>query len=264
MHILHPVEVRLGEAFGDELDAPVLHNVDRLFCQRFHFDKPLRAGHRFHGRTTAIAAADVVAVVLHLDEIALFFEILYNLLTALITVHPVIAAAAAVIDDLRILVDDLHHLKVVAKADFIVVRIMTGSHLHCTSAKAQLHIVIRDDRELSAHERQDGILANQMLIFLIRRVDGDTGVAQHRLRTGGGDDEFLIGIFHRITDVPEVARDILVFHFRIGKCCAAVRAPVDNSPAFIDQALFVEIAEGFANGSGTDIIHREAGTAPVG
>ncbi len=67
----------------------------------------------------------------------------------------------------------------------------------------------------------------------------------------------------RIADVPEVAGGFLVHGFEIGDGGLAVRAPVDHVLAAIDEALFVEADEGFADGAGEAGVEGEALAGPV-
>ena len=260
VHVLHPVEIGLGEALGHELDAPVLDDVDGLLRQRLHLHKPLRARQRLHHGAAAIAAAHVVAVGLHLHEIALLLQIGHDRLAGLVAVEPVVLAA---VTDLRVLVDALHLLEIMAQADLVVVGVVAGRHLHRAGAEAELDVFVRHDRELAPHERQDRVLADEVPIALVVRVDGHAGVAQHGLGPGRGDDELLVGVLDRVADVPEVARHVLVLDLRVRQGGAAVRAPVDDAAALVDEALFVEIAEGLAHGLGADLVQREAVAVPV-
>ena len=260
MHILHPVEIGLGEAIRHELDPAVLHDLNGLLGQRCHLDEPLRTGQRLNNRAAAVAAANVVAVRLDLDKVALLFEIGHNGLAALVTVHAVVFTA---VDDLRVLVDTLDLFQVMAQTDLIVVWVVAGRHFHSAGPEAQLYIVIRHDRQLSSDQREDGVFADKVRIALVRGVDCNTGVAQHRLGARGGNNKLFVRVLDRIADMPEAAGDVLVFHLGVGECGAAVGAPVDDAAALIDQALVVELAEGLAHGLGAGLVHRETAAVPV-
>ena len=238
----------------------MVDDVDGGLRQRLHLHEPLGAGQRLDRRAAAVAAADVVAVGLDLDEIALLLEIGDDGLAALVAVHAVVLAA---VDDARVLVDALHLLQTVAQADLIVVGVVAGRHLHRAGAEAELDVVVRHDGELAADERQDRVLADEVLIPLVRGVDRDARVAQHGLGPGGGDDELLVGVLDRVADIPERAGDVLVFDLGVAQGGAALRAPVDDAAALVDQALFIQVAEGLAHGAGADLVHREAAAAPV-
>ena len=260
VHVLHPVEIRLCKALRHELYAPVLDDVNRFLCKRLHLDEPLRGKHRLDRLAAAVAAADVVAVRLDLDEIALLLKIRHDGLARLIAVHAVILAAVYY---LAVLVDALDLRKVMAQADLIVVGVVTGRHLDGAGAEAQLDIIIRHDGELAPDERKNGVLADKMPVLFILGIDGNAGIAEHRLRARGGDDEFLVGILHRVADVPEAAGNILILDLRIGQRRAAVRAPVYHPAALVYEALVVKLTESLAHGLGTGLVHGEAAAVPV-
>ena len=260
MDVLHPVEVGLREALGHKLDAPVLDDVYRFLGKRSHLDEPLRARERLNDRAAAVAAADIVAVRLDLDKVALLLKVGDDGLSRLVAIHAVVLAA---VYDLRVLVDALYLLKVMAQADLIVVRVMAGRHLNGAGAEAELNIVVRNDGQLAPDQRENRVLADKVLILLIRGVDCNAGVAQHGLGTGRCNDELLVRVLDRIADIPEVAGDVLIFDLGVGQRGAAVRAPVDDAAALVDKALLIEVAEGLAHSLGADIVHREAAAAPV-
>ena len=173
---------------------------------------------------------------LGLDEVALLLKIGHDGLAGLITVEAVILAA---VDDAGVLVKDEDLLEIVAQADLIVVRVMAGRHLDAAGAEIELDVIVGHDGQLAAHERQDRRLADQVLVALVRRVDRNAGVAEHGLRAGGGDGEIVVAVLERVADIPERAGHVLVFDLGVRQGGAAVRAPVDDAVALVDQALFV-------------------------
>ena len=54
-----------------------------------------------------------------------------------------------------------------------------------------------------------------------------------------------------------------VLHLGIGQGGKAVGAPVDDAAALVDQAFFIQLAEGLADGAGAALVHGEAVAAPV-
>ena len=111
--------------------------------------------------------------------------------------------------------------------------------------------------------KQDAGLADQMLIALVVGVDGHAGVAQHGLGTGGGDHQIAAAVAQGIADVPEGAGLVHIFDLGVGQGGDAVGAPVDDAAALIDEALFIQVDEGLANGRGAGVVHGEAGAVPV-
>ncbi len=90
----------------------------------------------------------------------------------------------------------------VALADVVVHRVVTGRDLQRAGAEVHLHRVVADDGQLPADERKGGRLADELLETRVLRVDRDAGVGQHRLRSHGGDGHIAATV-DRIFDVVE-------------------------------------------------------------
>ena len=202
-----------------------------------------------------------MGVGLGLDEVALLFKILHQRLAALIAVHAVVLAAVFV--DRAVVGDDADDLEVVAKAHLKVVGVVCRGHLNGARTEADLAVFVAHDGNFAVHNGQDAGLADQVLELLVLRVDRNARIAHHRLRTGGGDDDIAAAVGERVADIPEVARLVDILDLRVGERRQAVRAPVDDAAALVDQALIVELAERLAHGLGAALVHREAGAGPV-
>ena len=135
--------------------------------------------------------------------------------------------------------------------------------LNSARAEADLAVFVAHDGNFAVHNGQDAGLADQVLELLVLRVDRNACIAHHRLRTGGGDDDIAAAVGERVADIPEVARLVDILDLRVGERRQAVRAPVDDAAALVDQALIVELAERLAHGLGAALVHREAGAGPV-
>ena len=208
----------------------------------------------------AVAGADAVGIVLHLDEIAAGLEVVDYGLAGLIAVHAVVLAA---VYNLRVVVEDEDVVEVVPLGDLEVVRVVAGRHLDAAGAEVHLDVVVRDDGYLAAHEGQDAGLADDVLIALVVRVDGHAGVAEHGLGTGRGDDEVAGAVGERIAYMPEVARLFDVLDLGVGEGGGALGAPVYDALALVDELFLVEVDEGLAHGAGAGVVHREALALPV-
>ena len=197
---------------------------------------------------------------LDLNEIALLLEVGYDGLARLVAIHAVILSAVYY---LRILVNAEDLLKIVSQADLIVVGVMAWRHLDGARAEAELNILIGNDGEFSADQRQDGVLADKVLIALVIGVNGNAGVAEHGLGTCGRDDELLVRILDGVSYMPERAGHILVLDLGVGKRRTALGAPVDDAAALIDKALFVQLAECFAHALCACFVHRKCASVPI-
>ncbi len=257
VYVLHPVDIGLGEALGHEPDRPVVHDADRFLRQRLHLHEPLRGDERLDVVVAAVAGADVVGIRLGLDEVALLLQIADDRPAALVAVHAVVRSAVFV--DGAVVGNDADDLKVVAQTHLKVVGVVRGRHLHRARAEADLAVLVAHDGDLAVHNGQDAGLADQVLELLVPGVDRNARVAHHRLGTGGGDDDIAAAVGKRVADIPEAARLINILHLRVGERGQAVRAPVDDAAALVDQPLVVQLAERLAHGAGAALVHREAG-----
>ena len=198
---------------------------------------------------------------LHLDEVALGFQVGDKGVTRFVAIHALVFAAEVV--DSGVIVHDLDLLKPVALPDKEVVRVVGGRDLHAARTEADLHIVVGDDRDLSADDRQDQRLADKVGVALVVRVDGDGSIAEHRLGAGGGDLDILVAALDRVLDVPEMSCLLAVFDLRVGEGGSAVRTPVDDAVAAVDQPFFIEVDEDLLDCAGAAFVHREALARPV-
>ncbi len=70
-------------------------------------------------------------------------------------------------------------------------------------------------------------------------------------------------VLERIAQMPEKAVAFRKLHFRVGNGGFAVRAPVDDALAAIDQAFFIEADKDLADRFGAALVQREALAVPV-
>ena len=105
--------------------------------------------------------------------------------------------------------------------------------------------------------------AVQVGIAGVLAVDGDGGIAQHGLGTGGGQLQHLAGLLDRVEQMPEIAVLLLILHLSIGDGGVAVGAPVDHAVAAVDEALVVQADKDLLDGLRAALVHSEALTLPV-
>ena len=84
--------------------------------------------------------------------------------------------------------------QVVPLADLEVVRVVRRGHLHRAGAERRVDVLVGDDRDAPAGERQLDLGADQVLVALVVGVHGDGGVAEHRLGPGGGDHDRVVAV----------------------------------------------------------------------
>ena len=261
MDVLHPVDIGLGEALGNELDGAVLHHADGLLGQGRHLDEPLGGDQRLDIVVAAVARAHVVGVGLGLDQVALLLQVGHHGLAAGVAIHALVLAGVFV--HRAVVGDAADDLQVVAQAHLKVVGVVGGGHLYRAGAEADLAVFVAHDGDLTVHDGQDAGLADEVLELFVLRVDSHAGVAHHGLGTGGGDDDVAAAVGQRIADIPQVAGLVGVLHLGVGQGGEAVGTPVDDAAALVDEALFIQLAERLADGAGAALVHGEAVAAPV-
>ena len=114
-----------------------------------------------------------------------------------------------------------------------------------------------------AGQRQVDQLADQVLVARVVGMDGDGGVAEHRLGPGRGDVQDLGGVGDRVLDRPEMALDFFVVDLVVGHGGAELGVPVDQPLAAEDLAGLEQVEERPPDGARADRVEREPGAVPV-
>ena len=196
------------------------------------------------------------------DEHARLLELLDERLAALIAVHARVLAGT--LEHLARVADDLDLLEVMALAHLEVVRVVGRRDLDGARAEVLVDVLVGEQRNAAADDWQDQRLADEVLVALVIRMDGDTRIAEHRLRARRRDLDVLARLaLDLIAQMPEMALLRLVLDFDVRDGRIARRAPVRDARALIDQALLVEAHKDFADGAAAALVHREALAVPV-
>ncbi len=166
--------------------------------------------------------------------------------------------------DSRLRIEDIDHAQVLALANFKIVEIVRGRHLHRAGADFRIGIFVGDDGDAAADQRQDHVLADEILVALVPRVHGDAGIAEHGLgpRRRDGDKAPRL-VLDRIAEVPEMALDLELLHFEIGNRRLEFRIPVHQPLVAIHQPLAIELDKETQNRLREAVIHGEALARPV-
>ena len=107
--------------------------------------------------------------------------------------------------DNTVVVQHTDDLQIVPQTNLKVIGVMGGSHLDAAGAEFHFGIVISNHGDLLVHQRQDHLLADDVLVTLVVGVDTDAGIAQHSFRTGGRNNNFAGAVSQRIADMPQIA-----------------------------------------------------------
>ena len=116
-------------------------------------------------------------------------------------------------------------LEAVAAADLEVVGVVAGGDLERPGAELGVDVLVGDDLEPAADQRQDRVRADQVAVALVLGMHGDRGVGEHRLGAHRGDGEHLVGALDRVVDLVQGVLDLAVLDLEVGDRRAASRGP---------------------------------------
>ncbi len=148
-------------------------------------------------------------------------------------------------------------LEPVAARDLEVVRIVPRRHLERAGADCGIDVLVADDRHLALDQRHDRTPADEVLVALVGRVDGDRRVAQQRDRPHGGDGH-VAAADERVVDGVERVVDLEVLDLEVGDRRGAHRAPVDHAIGAVEVAAPVQLDEDGEHRARVLVVHREA------
>ena len=183
LDVLHPVEIGLFPVLRHEDGAAVAHRFERRLRQGLGVDIPLVGEERLDHHIGAVAVRHHVRVGLDLVEQALLLQARDDFLARLETIHAVhrqgfveiggrlhaIEEVLVVLQrELRLDVEDVDQRQIVAAADLEIVEVMRRRDLHRARALFRIGIIIADDRDAAADQRQDHVLADQMAQHCLR------------------------------------------------------------------------------------------------
>ena len=141
-----------------------------------------------------------------------------------------------------------------------VVGVMGGSDLHETGTETRVDVEIGEDRDLAIHDGQHDLRAHELILVVVFRGYGNARVAQHGFGTGGCDHDVILAVDRldqRVAQMPQMAVFLFVLGLVIGDGRGAMRAPVHDALAAIDQVVVIPIAEHLAHALGVIVIHGE-------
>ena len=261
LRIFHPVEVVFVESFGNEFYSAVANALYGGLCERLHLNEPLEGNHRLDCSSAAVARAYFMLEVFNLAEVSAGFEVFNDGFARFVSVHS--GVLRVVVRDFRVGSKAYFHGEVLSSADFKVVRVVSGSDFNAACTLVKLSVLVAYYRNASSNERKSYVFADEVLISFVVRVYRNRSISEQCFRTCGSNLNESAAAYERITDVPEVAVLLAVVNLGVGDGCFAVRTPVDDSLAAIDESLFVKAVEHLANCLGAAFVKGESFSRPV-
>ena len=245
-YVVKPVHIHLSEAVGYEAERSVFVYLYGGLCQLVHPYEPLELYHRLNDLIASFMHAYGVSNVLNAYKKPQILKFLNNELPCLVPVHTLVFSAVGV--DRSVIVEDVDLRKVMAFAHLIVVRIVGGCYFNYAGTEFHINVGIAYDGNFLVDDGQNSRLSDEMLISVVRGINGNGRISEHGFRTCGGKLKEIVRSGDGIFYVPEMSGHIDMVDFRVGNCCLAFRAPVYELFSPVDIAFVIEADERLKNG----------------
>ena len=162
LEAIHPGEVGVRPTCGVELDLARAHDLGGAPLELVHGNEPLLGEPGLERRVTAVAVHDRMVQLLDVVEKAVLVEPADDGLAALVAVHA--AELTVALHHVGALVEDVDLWQAVGLAHGIVVGVVRRRDLHEAGAEARVHVPVREDGDLAAHDGQQDLLAHEGLL----------------------------------------------------------------------------------------------------
>ncbi len=278
LDVFHPIEERRLPLRRHEHGFLLAHRRDRRLRQRLGVDVPLVGEERLEHRAGAVAVRHHVRRRLDLFQEAAGLEVLDDALARREAIEAVqrkrlvefrrgrhAVQERGVVAQIKPALDIEHvdQRQIMAAADLEVVEVVRRRDLHRPGTLFRIGVDIADDRNAPADQRQNRVLADEMLETLVVRMHRDGGIAEHGLRPRRRHDDECVAAFDRIFDVPEVTFDLDLLHLEVGDGGLELGVPIDQPLVLVDEALAVERDEHFHHRARQPLVHGEAFARPI-
>ena len=235
--VVHPIIVRLSISFGNKANSSAFNRLNGGFRKILYGNEPLLGDHGFDSCAAAIACADVVAVGLDFNQCAALPEIFNKYFAAFFGCKSGIFSAEFV--DMPVFREHTHAGESRALTDFKIVRIMTRSDFNGAGAEVHFNIFIRNYGNFPANDGHNNGFADNFRIARVIGVNGYACVAEDGFRAGRCADDGIAAVRRIIANMPKIAGLFNKINLRIGNRRFAVRTPVDDAVAAVNQTFFI-------------------------
>ena len=182
-----------------------------------------------------------------LNEIALFLKCLCDKVACLFGRKTAELLRTDIVQR-SIRIEDVDRLEVVSLSTLPVVRVMSRSDLNHTGSELDSYEAVGNDRNLTVCKRELEHLAHKALVTLVIRVDCNSLVSEHGLRSCRCHCDVAASVCERISDIIEMSDIFLMLDLIIGQSCSAVRTVVDQIQALVDQIPLIEGHKSLSDG----------------
>ena len=152
----------------------------------------------------------------------------------------------------------------------MVVDVVCRSYLQTSGTELDIHISILDDRNATAHQRNNHTLALQPGVLRVLRIDTHRSITHDGFRTCGSyhgitsaSVRLTVLVGHHISQIIQLAVLFLIDNFLVRKGSQCLRVPVHHAHTAVNESLVIQVAEHLDDALAADFIHRKAGAVPV-
>ncbi len=170
-----------------EFDFAGFEMFDGFGGKTFDVDEPLAFKHRFDRGTTFVAMGNRVDDVFFAAEKTLLLEVGEDFFTAFLGGEASISFASGG-EHFAVFADDLDAFEIVTFANFEIVEIVSGGNLDGTGTVCGVGVFVGNNRDDAVGKRELEETANEILVALVIRIDGDGDITEDGLGASGGDD----------------------------------------------------------------------------
>ena len=232
-----------------DLDPSVAHRVDRRTRERLRIDVPLVGQPGLDDDARTIAKGRCDNAVLDTLQSALGLEQIDHAFAARKPVETDEFGGDQAVGGLHHIGLGIEHVEHVggrkprALADLEIVEVMPRRDLDRARPELGIGVVVGDDRDQTAGERQPHLFADQCGVAFVGRIHRDRHIGEHRFGSRRRDADVPRPVGKRIAQVPELALQFARFDLEIADRGLQARIPVDEALVPVEQPFVVEIDE---------------------
>ena len=240
------MHICFAETLGDKTKFAFFINIDSGLSKLVHLYEPLKLYHGFYYFITSFMNTYGVSNIFNTYKKSKVFEFFNDELSCFVSVHTFVFSAVGI--DSSVVVKYVYFRKVVALANFVVVRVMGGCYFNYTSTKFHINIRIRNNGDFLVNNRKNCCFSDKVFISVIIGVNGNGSIAKHCFGTSCSKFKELVCAGDRVFDMPEMSGHINVVYFSVRYCSLAFRAPVYKLFASVNIAFVIKTYKCFKNG----------------
>ena len=140
---------------------------------------------------------------------------------------------------------------------------MGWSNFQTACTKLNVNVVIFYYRDNTVYKRNYHLLASQVLVLWVIRVNTHGGITHNGLRTCGCHYCVTILALNLVAQVVEFALLLFIYNLLIRESCERLWIPVHHTYATVNEAFIVKVTEHFYNALASGLIHCECCAVPV-